>query len=254
MEARFLMLCFPFAAAPLSLAGCNGSEPTPAARHPAQITIVAGDNQSAPLGTILPAPFAVRVTDDDGVPVPNIRVHWTLASGVGDFLSWRGNRLELLPESAPFTLTGDDGVAEVSFRPLIAGTVVVSATIDEEQLSSPPFAVEVEPRIGAEISFGPLFDCYPTPSSDTSRFEGPDRGSDVVVLVGETVQWVYADWLPAVCTSRIVSRSGPPDGRPIDSGILGPGSGFRFVPEVAGTWVFTDAINGGSGTLTARAP
>ena len=78
--------------------------------------------------------------------------------------------------------------------------------------------------------------------------------NDVTVPVGAKVEWQYAEWLFQSCEARITSISVPPGGEAFDSGIIKPGLPFQFVPRVAGTWEYIDAINGGSGKLTARAP
>jgi hypothetical protein len=46
---------------------------------PAVLRPVSGDSQSAPTGTLLPAPLAVRVYDSVGNPYPNVTVDWALA-------------------------------------------------------------------------------------------------------------------------------------------------------------------------------
>jgi hypothetical protein len=77
---------------------------------------------------------------------------------------------------------------------------------------------------------------------------------DVTVLVGAKVEWQYAEYLSQSCEARITSISVPPGGEAFDSGIIKPGLPFQFVPRMAGTWEYVDAINGGSGKLTAKAP
>jgi hypothetical protein len=95
-----------------------------------------------------------------------------------------------------------------------------------------------------QIRVSPIFDCHFTPiNNDPSVFTGPNGTSNVTVLLGETVEWEYSDWLPSVCHARIVSRSAPPGGKAIDSGSVYVGGRFRFVPDVVGTSVFTDTIN-----------
>ncbi len=69
-----------------SLVGCeatvtNGLNPpvqNPPVTAPASLRPVSGDSQSAPTGSLLPAPLVVRVYDSLGNPYPNIPVDWTL--------------------------------------------------------------------------------------------------------------------------------------------------------------------------------
>ena len=76
----------------------------------------------------------------------------------------------------------------------------------------------------------------------------------MTVIVGATVEFIYAPYLHPSCTARVVSSVEPPGGVRIDSGVLGIGGSFKFVPRVPGTWMFSDVLNGGSGTLTAVVP
>jgi len=64
----------------------------------------------------------------------------------------------------------------------------------------------------------------------------------------------YADYLSYACAARFKSTSVPPGGTPFDSGVIHAGDTFEFKPDAVGNWTFTDAINGGSGTLIVRPP
>ena len=78
--------CLSFLALSASLAGCqatltDGLNPpvqNPPATAPAVLRPISGDSQSAPTGSLLPAPLVVRVYDSLGNPYPNIAVDWTL--------------------------------------------------------------------------------------------------------------------------------------------------------------------------------
>src|SRR5512133_1194131 len=71
------------------LAACGGSgsgnqtEPQPT-RHASSLTILAGNNQSATVGTPLPAPLQVKVADEDGQPFPGATVTWSVTAGGGN--------------------------------------------------------------------------------------------------------------------------------------------------------------------------
>src|SRR2546425_5586578 len=64
------------------LVGC-GAKGTAAPGPPAQVSIQAGNNQQAPVGTAVGTPPAVFVTDQNGDPVPAVSVAFTVASGGG---------------------------------------------------------------------------------------------------------------------------------------------------------------------------
>lgn len=107
-----------------------------------------------------------------------------------------------------------------------------------------------QPRLS--LSVGPLFDC--TPFSDPSNFLVTGGSSGATVPVGATVEWVYAGWLSSSGTAQIVSIAAPQGGEQFDSSVIYPNQSFHFLPRVGGTWLFTDKINGGDGSFTAKAP
>jgi hypothetical protein len=65
-----------------------------------RITLVSGNEQSAPAGADLPAPLVVQVTDEFGNPIPNVTIGWTFTGGGS--------------VSAASTLTGADGLTSVT--------------------------------------------------------------------------------------------------------------------------------------------
>jgi hypothetical protein len=153
------------------------------------------------------------------------------------------------------TPTDYSGLSQVGFLPTSVGETQVEASVPGLVGSPVLFSIVATRRPEVVIQFGPIFDCYGTPANnDPSIFAGPSGKNDVSVIVGETVEFIYAPYLPPVCTARVVSSVEPPGGERIDSGILGIGGSFKFVPRVPGTWMFSDVLNGGSGTLTAVVP
>src|SRR5215510_1643413 len=52
-------------------------------RRVASLTILAGNNQSWTVGTLLPAPLQVKVTDEDGQPFSGATVTWSVTAGGG---------------------------------------------------------------------------------------------------------------------------------------------------------------------------
>jgi hypothetical protein len=45
------------------------------------LTLVSGDNQQAPVGTVLPQPLVVKVTDSFGNPIAGVNIDWTVDGG-----------------------------------------------------------------------------------------------------------------------------------------------------------------------------
>jgi alpha-tubulin suppressor-like RCC1 family protein/pimeloyl-ACP methyl ester carboxylesterase len=64
-----------------AFASACGGEPTEPVQPP-RLEYVAGNNQEAPQGELLPAPFVVRATDRHGVAYPGAEVRWTVEDGI----------------------------------------------------------------------------------------------------------------------------------------------------------------------------
>ena len=228
-----------------TLAACSDSAsapPTPTnlgAHGPQTLSTVFGPNVGAPLG--------VLVTDAQGRGIQSVRVQWRVVTGAGTLIG-------LLP-SDQSTATDHLGRSKVDVLATSIGEIVVEASVPGLMGSPVVFSIDVVRPPDAVIRFGPLFDCYGTPANnDPSVFAGPSGRNAVSVIVGATVEFIYAPYLHPSCTARVVSSVEPPGGDRIDSGILGVGGSFRFVARVPGTWTFSDVLNGGSGTLTAVVP
>lgn len=58
---------------------CDSVDPT----KPSAVEILSGHNQTAQVGTALPEPLVVRVTNADGTPLPGVEVRWQDESGDG---------------------------------------------------------------------------------------------------------------------------------------------------------------------------
>ena len=236
---RPVAIAVALALAPLGLVGCRHDAPT----GPGQlrIDIVAGNGQLGHLGTRLPLDLAVRVTDRNGLGVPNVPLAWRVASGGGDLLS--------APGAAPVTVTDASGLAAMSLRPTSLGPIIVTASTAAVPRAA-TFNAFVREVPGTVIRLVPGFDC-----SQASTFVGPDGSKDVTVRVGTIVEWFYdaPSFGFGSCQIHLRSATVPPGGKSFDT-TIGPGEHFQFLPAVAGTWTFVDAELGGGGTLTARAP
>src|SRR5687768_11057944 len=67
----------------LALAGCSGDDAKLQPVVPTQISSVDGNGQSGAIGSTLPTPLRVRVTDASNNPVPGIVVGWSVVDGGG---------------------------------------------------------------------------------------------------------------------------------------------------------------------------
>jgi hypothetical protein len=84
---------------------------------PAAIIKFGGDLQTEPTNTTFPTPLAVLVVTQFGEPVQNATVTWIVTSGGGTF-------------DAPSTLTGENGVASVTYTSgATAGSVLIEARV-----------------------------------------------------------------------------------------------------------------------------
>lgn len=211
------------------LVACSGDgllmPPSPSSA--ASILVVSGNDQEGMAGDPLAAPLVVRVTDASGVGVGNVWVTWRITSGAGRFRDERGNILA----SPPSTRTGPDGLARVIFEPLILDRITVEAGLKDRSDASVTFSADAR---GVVIHLW-------------LWITGPDNTPDVTVPIGTLVEW--RNWLSS---GRVASTSSPAGGASFDSGRLGEQDRFQFVPEVAGTWEYTNQVTGERATLTAR--
>ena len=132
---------------------------TATADVPTTVTLVSGDNQSAAVGSLLPNPLVVRVTDANDNPVANVSVVWTANVGgsVSDAttatnsagLAQVERTLGLLP--GPYTTT-----AEVD---ALAGSPV---TFTSTATVGPPARLAIVTQPGSPTTSGQAF--APVPS------------------------------------------------------------------------------------------
>lgn len=88
----------------------------------------------------------------------------------------------------------------------------------------------------------------PPPSSNVTvvsmvniAFVGPGGTDDITISLGDTVRWVNNEVSGILHTAT--STDVPAGGAAFDSGNLGPGDDFEFVPNVAGTWTYLCEIH-----------
>jgi len=210
---------------------------------PPLVAVVSGNNQEVHDGFRLSSPLAVRITGAGGSPASGIEVAWRVTFGSGEFHSFPNDQ----PVSAAVAITDADGVARIYFLPTVLGQSVITATAEAVTSAPATFIATDRPRF--EISFGPIFDC--TPFNDPSLFS-LNNSATMVSQVNVPVSIGYYSWLDNSCTARVKTTAVPDGGEPFDTGILHPGETFLFTPRVAGSWEFTDVINGGTGLLIVR--
>jgi len=244
MLQRLLLLSSSLAVTAM-LVACGDSASAPPA--PTNLDVSGPQTLSAVFGDNVAAPLGVRVTDAQGRGVQSVRVQWRVVAGAGTLVG--------LLQSDQSTATDNLGRATVDVLATAVGEIRVEASVPGLVGSPVVFSIDVARPADAVVRFGPIFDCYGTPSNnDPSVFAGPSGQKDVSVFVGGTVEFIYATYVHSSCTARVVSNVEPPGGDRIDSGVLGVGGRFKFVARVPGTWTFSDVLNGGSGTLTAVVP
>lgn len=143
MIGRFDVLRYGSFAALVLLPGCGGSSESfgPAA----SLSVVSGDHQEAQVGTELPDPIVVRVTDADGRPVPNQIVNFVIVSGGGSVFGGTSQ-------------TNADGEARERWT---LDTLVGEQTIEARAVDQATGAAIVFGRITATALPGPLKYLFP---------------------------------------------------------------------------------------------
>ena len=228
----------------LAPAGC-GQDPvnaTPVPQAPRFILVAHGNEQEVTAHTVVREPLIARVVDADWKGVPNVEVRWTTDSGTR-LLTYPDRHA--LNQSAMVTdRYGNVAVYVQTFR---EGPIKVVATAAVENSRAEFEVIGVTPN-RRTIVFGPDLEC-----EGQSAFLGTPTGN-FEVFVGAAVTFTLAEnpWGP--CAGRVVSIQFPEGGESFDSEVLFSGASFRFTPNVPGTWVFRDVINGGEGRMTAKVP
>jgi len=89
-----------------------------------QVSTYAGDNQSAPVNTLLPQPLQVLVISQLGEPMENVSVNWSIGAGGGSL-------------SSDVTLTNAQGIASVNYTtgPTSGHAVIIAQVNGVEPLS-----------------------------------------------------------------------------------------------------------------------
>jgi hypothetical protein len=118
---------------------------TATADVPTKIALNGGDNQAAAIGSTLPIPLSVKVTDGNNNPVANVAVNWTANDGG--------------TVSAPTSNTNSSGIAQVSRTlGLLPGTYGTTAAVDG--LTGSPVSFTSTGTVGPPATLA--FDVQPT--------------------------------------------------------------------------------------------
>ncbi len=176
---------------------------------PAAVARVGGDGQSARVSQPLAAPLVVRVTAGDGGAVPGLPVSWQVTAGGGMLSAISATTDADGRASAALTLGPMSGGNSVSAAPDGQAAVTCDAT------GSTPVSVQV---VMEGIAF----------------VAPPPGGDDITIMLGDTVRWVNQENVAHTATSE----STPAGGATFDSGLLGNGDSFTFVPNIRGLWIY----------------
>jgi hypothetical protein len=232
----------------LSVAGISGCDLlqspvlTPP-RVPAQVIVADGKDQSVIVGAISFRPLIVRVATADGAAVPNVDVHWSVDPG-GRLLTYPDRHAM----QGSVTSTDKYGQAGVYLHALAVGIIRVSAaTPGVDGAATFDIAATSQHDITVYVSSGLCG--WP------STFHNGRRLDSTHVNVGAIVTFeVTYDLNGDVCRTKLASIDVPEGGEAVATDTLRSGEQFRFSPQVQGTWLIRDVLNGGELRLTAKTP
>ncbi|MGI8497446.1 MAG: Ig-like domain-containing protein [Gemmatimonadaceae bacterium] len=149
---------------------------------PSAVLLVAGDNQTATVTSVLPTRLTARVTDSNGNPVIGVPVTWTVSGSGGSLSSAAASTDAGGMASATWTLGQRAGPATVTATFGAAGSVIFRATA-----SAGP-AVSVT-KVSGDGQSGPVATALPQPLV-VRVVDAYGNGR-----AGETVTWIA--WSPA---------------------------------------------------------
>ncbi len=206
---------------PVTFSSTGTTPPTPTT-----IALVSGENQNGKTLESLSSPFVVKVTDDQGIGMPGVTVTWAVMAGDGSL-------------SSSSSETNSQGQASVTFTP--------GASLGQNMVTA-----SVTGLTGSPVTFTARTTVLVIEMRNIA-FEYPDGGinSGATVAVGDTIEWVNGDAVQHTATSNVA----PAGGAAFDSGLMGNGDTFRFVPVVAGTWEYFCEVHPGimlGATITAQ--
>jgi hypothetical protein len=142
--------------------GCGSSnEPDP--RAAASLTVISGDAQQAEVGTDLPEPVVVKVSDANGVPVPNQLINFVVVSGGGRVFAGAAQTNAAGEARERWTLGTVAGEQMIEVRAVdqSTGEPIVFARITAKAEPGPPVSLELSESehqlfIGDRLDLAPL--------------------------------------------------------------------------------------------------
>ena len=184
--------------------------------EPQRVALHGGDGQEAPVGTAVPNPLVVLVTDQFGNPVANVEVDWSAEDGSVD------------PRSST---TGSDGQAATSWV-LGSSRGPQTATASSGQLSGSPVTFTATAVAGSASRL------VRVSGDDQSGAPGQELGQPLVVRLvdkdgngvpGRAVSWVIGIGGGSVGSASTTTDD---DGESETRWTLGPSSGPNTVSAV----------------------
>ena len=182
---------------------------------------VAGDNQSADIGTNLPEPLSVRVTDQFGNGVGGALVTWLLSSGSATLNPLSGNTNSSGLATSTLTVGGVAGPIVITASS--AGLTGSPQTFDATGTTPAPAPNSITIQVGPSSLYAPTVD---------------------TVAVGGTVTW---DW-PAGSIGHSVTTTGPTSFVSDPAGISNGAKSYGPITfNVAGTYFYYCLAHGSPG-------
>jgi hypothetical protein len=210
------------------LAGCsNGEGPS---RVPSSIAAVSGNNQSGQVGTILPTPVVLRVTDKDG-GLPGVSVALAIPQGQGGVLS---------PASGVTDANGDfqtvwqlgGAIGSQTFTATVTG--VAPATVTATVVAGPATSIIPLTPTTQFVVAGRLVTVQPSVRV-TDGFGNPRQGETVAFTVGNS----------GGAISGPTAKSTDADGRAtVDGWSIGPNADFYTLTAHVSTASTTFSVFG----------
>lgn len=183
----------------------------------ASIQKVSGGGQNGVTTRAFGNPLVVEAQDENGDPVADVEISWTVASGAASL-------------SSNTTVTGSDGRTQVDVTAgTSTGPITVEASAQGAQNS--PVSYDLDTTV-ALVIIGDNF------------FEDPNGNrngnASVSIALGDTVQWEWQGDNPHTVTSD----SEPSGGATFDTQQQTSGT-FRFAPQTTGTWTYFCEVHPG---------
>jgi hypothetical protein len=210
------------------LAGCSSGEGP--SRVPSAITAVSGNNQNGQVGSILPAPIVIRVTDSDG-GIPGVTVTLALPQGQGGNVSPSSGVTDANGEFRTVWQVGSM-IGSQTFTATVTG--VAPATITATVAAGPATSIIPLTPTTQFVVAGRLVTVQPSVRV-TDGFGNPRPGETVAFTVGSSGGTI----------SGPTAKSTDADGRAtVDGWSIGPNADFYTLTAQVSTASTTFSVFG----------